>query len=133
MTRSIISAIEDLIDELEDSAYNREDVYQINKQREKISFALNNLLAEDESDNSNIRPNHYKLTGLFKEDGEQAEVLDVIKAALTDEEYRGFLKGNEIKYILREKHKNGVEDLKKNGQYNKWLIEHDEVMNNEDR
>ena len=70
---------------------------------------------------------------MFKEDGEQAEVLDVIKAALTDEEYRGFLKGNEIKYILREKHKNGVEDLKKNGQYNKWLIEHDEVMNNEDR
>lgn len=44
MSNSIISAIEDLIDELEDSAYNREESYKISKHRYKISFALNHLL-----------------------------------------------------------------------------------------
>jgi len=32
---------------------------------------------------------------------------------MTLEEFRGFLKGNIIKYISRAEHKNGVEDLKK--------------------
>lgn len=48
MGNSIISAIEDLIDELEDSAYNREDSYKINWHRDKISFALNNILTTDQ-------------------------------------------------------------------------------------
>lgn len=48
MSNSIISAIEDLIDELEDSAYNREESYKISKHRNKISFALNNLLLTDQ-------------------------------------------------------------------------------------
>lgn len=48
MSNSIISTIEDLIDELEDSAYNREDSYKINWHRDKISFALNNILTTDQ-------------------------------------------------------------------------------------
>lgn len=48
MASSIISMIEDLIDELEDSAYNREESYKISKHRNKISFALNNLLLTDQ-------------------------------------------------------------------------------------
>lgn len=50
MSNSIISAIEDLIDELEDSAYNREESYKISKHRNKISFALNHLLKETEEE-----------------------------------------------------------------------------------
>lgn len=41
------------------------------------------------------------------------ECIDAIQAALTPEEYRGFLKGNVIKYTWREKHKGGEESLKK--------------------
>lgn len=53
-------------------------------------------------------PPHYKL-GL----GEY-EVIDIIKAALTPEEFRGYLKGNDLKYIFREPHKgNPVQDVGK--------------------
>lgn len=39
--------------------------------------------------------------------------LDILKAKLTEEEYRGFLLGNVFKYLSRHKHKNGVEDIQK--------------------
>lgn len=41
------------------------------------------------------------------------ECIDAIQAALTPEEYRGFLKGNVLKYTWRERHKGGEESLKK--------------------
>jgi DNA-directed RNA polymerase subunit RPC12/RpoP len=45
------------------------------------------------------------------------ECIDAIRAALTDDEWRGFIKGNVIKYIWRERLKNGNEDLKKAEKY----------------
>lgn len=48
MENSIISAIEDLLDEYEDSVYNHEDSYKINKHRGKVMFAINEVLKEDE-------------------------------------------------------------------------------------
>ena len=39
---------------------------------------------------------HYELWNDF-------EAIDVIKASLTDEEYKGYLKGNILKYKLRDK------------------------------
>ena len=45
------------------------------------------------------------------------ECIDAIKAALTDEEYRGFCKGNVIKYVWREKYKGGNKDMKKAKDY----------------
>jgi hypothetical protein len=50
-------------------------------------------------------PAHYTQGGV--------ECIDAIKAALTPEEYRGFLKGNVIKYVWRERHKGGVQSLQK--------------------
>jgi hypothetical protein len=41
------------------------------------------------------------------------ECIDAIKAALTEEEFRGYCKGNALKYIWREKHKGGDESMKK--------------------
>lgn len=67
-------------------------------------------------DNVN-QPNHYKLDGL------DVEVLDVIKAVLTKEQFEGFLHGNVIKYTLRTNKKNGVEDLEKAHKYLGWLID----------
>ena len=51
------------------------------------------------------------------------EVWDLMELALSDEEFRGYLKGNQIKYLLRYKHKGKVEDLKKLRAYNKRLEE----------
>ena len=45
------------------------------------------------------------------------ECIDAIRAALTPEEFRGFCKGNVIKYTWRERHKAGDADLGKAGDY----------------
>ena len=54
------------------------------------------------------------------------ETIDYIADKLTPEEYRGFLKGNVIKYLSRERLKGGVEDLKKARWYLDRLIAFDE-------
>lgn len=70
-----------------------------------------------ESDNVN-HPSHYT-------DG-SIECIEALEAQLSKEEYRGYLKGNVAKYLWREKHKGGVESLKKAEWYLKRLIEIDE-------
>lgn len=59
---------------------------------------------EPTGDNVN-HPAHYNQGGI--------ECIDAIKAALTEEEFRGFCKGNALSYIWREKHKGGMEDILK--------------------
>ncbi len=51
------------------------------------------------------------------------ECISAIKESLTPEEFRGYCKGNALKYIWREKHKNGKEDLKKAAWYLARLTE----------
>lgn len=58
---------------------------------------------------------HYTVNGI--------QPIQIMKANMTKEEYRGFLEGNILKYPLRYKHKNGLEDLKKAKTYLTWLIE----------
>lgn len=60
-------------------------------------------------------PSHYTSGGI--------EVIDVLRAKLTPEEFRGFLKGNVIKYMLRAEHKGGAQDYKKGCVYATWLAE----------
>jgi hypothetical protein len=43
----------------------------------------------------------------------QIECIDAIQAALTPEEFRGFCKGNVLKYVWREMRKGGNESLAK--------------------
>lgn len=62
-----------------------------------------------------ITPEYYKVGGI--------ETIDYLKAKLTPEELKGFLKGNVIKYLSRSDHKGGVEDLKKAKWYLEKLIE----------
>lgn len=50
------------------------------------------------------------------------EVISIIEDQLTPEEFRGYIKGNILKYITRERHKNGLEDLKKARWYLDRLI-----------
>mgnify|MGYP003642698884 CR=1 FL=1 len=46
-----------------------------------------------------------------------------IEAALTEEEFKGYVKGNVLKYTWRENYKNKLEDLKKAAWYLNRLIE----------
>ena len=66
-------------------------------------------------------PSHYKIK---LKDGREVEVVDVIEAVLTEEEFKGFVKGNAIKYILRAG-KKGKEhqDLMKAREVLGWLGE----------
>ncbi len=54
-------------------------------------------------------PPHYK-TG-------DIECISAIEASLTPEEFRGYCKGNSMKYLWREKHKGGDQDLAKAAWY----------------
>lgn len=74
-------------------------------------------MADKKKEDVISNPNHYKLDGL------DIEVRDVIKSVLGTVAFHGFYEGNIIKYILRAKKKNGLEDYKKAKQYLDWLIE----------
>lgn len=88
---------------------------------------MKNLFETKQWDRDNVKlvsdnvhaPNHYKLRGL------DIEAIDVIRGALTEDEFRGFCKGNVLKYTIREGHKNGDEDLKKAKKYLDFLEEDD--------
>ena len=61
------------------------------------------------------KPSHYTSGNI--------ECINAIQAALTPEEFKGFCKGNVLKYNWRCNHKNGLEDLKKSRWYLDKLIE----------
>lgn len=52
------------------------------------------------------------------------EVIKVLEAWLTEEEFRGFCKGNAIKYEARHKMKGGLEDLRKAEWYMNYYNEY---------
>jgi hypothetical protein len=56
------------------------------------------------SDNVNS-PEHYTQGSV--------ECIDAIEAALSADEFRGYCKANVLKYLWRERHKGGVESLRK--------------------
>jgi len=60
-----------------------------------------------------INPDHYKGGGI--------ETIDYLRAKLTPEEFRGFLKGNAMKYLSRANAKGGEEDYKKAAWYTSML------------
>ena len=58
---------------------------------------------------------HYMAGGL--------EVIDILKAKMTRDQFRGFLRGNALKYLFRFDHKGTpVEDLQKAKTYTEWLL-----------
>lgn len=81
-----------------------------------LEQAVKGEVLPEEKDN--INPEHYKIGGI--------DAIDYVRAKLTPEEYRGYLKGNIIKYISREKHKNGAEDCKKAKWFSDELVRFDE-------
>lgn len=59
--------------------------------------------------------NHYKSMPV--------EPIEVMRAALSPEEYRGYLKGSIIKYSMRAGHKEGTDDGAKARHYMQFLQE----------
>src|SRR6056297_924135 len=70
--------------------------------------------ALDRADNVHS-PSHYNSGNI--------ECIDAIEEALTEEEMRGYFKANCIKYLWRERYKNGSEDLRKAHWYLSRLID----------
>ena len=78
---------------------------------------LNNDILEEDSDMVN-HPDHYNKGGI--------ETIDLIKMALSDDEFKGYLKGNVLKYKLRAPYKGKEsEDHDKAKVYYDWLGEVD--------
>lgn len=75
---------------------------------------------KEESTSSDLIDNqpHYKNQGI--------EPIDLMRKNFSKEEFAGFLQGNVLKYMLRYKDKNGLEDLKKAKTYLTWLIEEEQ-------
>ena len=63
-----------------------------------------------------INPSHYVCSE------SNIECIEAIEAALTCDEFRGYLKGNCMKYLWRERHKNGLQDVKKLNWYADRLV-----------
>jgi hypothetical protein len=61
-----------------------------------------------------INPDHYRQGGI--------ECIDAIEAALTQEEFRGYCKGNILKYVWRERHKGGAVSIAKANWYLRRLL-----------
>lgn len=68
-------------------------------------------------------PAHYTQGGI--------ECIDALKASMSRDEYRGYLKGCQMKYMWRYRLKNGIEDLKKARWYLDRLISEMEELPDE--
>jgi hypothetical protein len=64
-------------------------------------------------------PIHYK--------GE-IECIEAIKASMSQQQFKGYLKGNIMKYLWRYDRKNGLEDLQKADVYLQWLIKEESTL-----
>lgn len=94
---------------------NEKEDKTINEKRAEYALPPTSFLKDILENEDNVNhPNHYQ---------GDIETIDYIKDKLTDEEFRGFVKGNVLKYISRERLKNGDEDLKKSDWYLNKLIE----------
>ena len=80
-------------------------------QRKLFEESLNGLTADD----LQISGNHYKEMGI--------EPWAVMQAVLTPEEFRGYLKGNVIKYAMRQGKKQESDDANKARHYALKLAE----------
>lgn len=71
------------------------------------------------------QPQHYCQGGI--------ETIEAIEASMSEEAFRGFLKGNVLKYVWRYEHKNGAEDLRKAQWYLTRLVEDIEASDSLDK
>ena len=76
--------------------------------------AVGKLYHPEDKHNPVTQPDYYNKGAI--------EAIEAIKASMHPQEYKGYLKGNCLKYLWRYEYKNGVEDLRKARVYLEWLI-----------
>ena len=76
--------------------------------------AVGKLYHPEDKHNPVTQPDHYNKGAI--------EAIEAIKASMHPQEYKGYLKGNCLKYLWRYEYKNGVEDLRIARVYLEWLI-----------
>lgn len=74
--------------------------------------------------NNAITPKHYK--------NGKMEAIVIMQNSMSEEEFKGFLKGLIIKYLYRADSKNGLEDYKKAQWYMNKLVKVMEKNQHED-
>lgn len=83
--------------------------------------ATNHVNSTDNKNTDEVNsPDHYKLNGL------NIEVVDVIKTVLTEDEFKGWCKGNALKYLMRAGKKDKSkekQDFAKAGVFISWLTD----------
>ena len=95
----------------------------------ELSFEKNFILPklevefEDDSKCDGVKPDNGLIDKQSHYTNNGIQPIEIMKANMSKEKYRGFLEGNIIKYPLRYEDKNGLEDLKKAKTYLTWLIE----------
>ena len=84
--------------------------------RVKVDDSVLPITMEEPKHDPVNHPAHYKVGGI--------ETIDYIKAKLTPDEYRGYLKGNLLKYSSRIGHKGAAQvDAAKAGWYANALVQ----------
>lgn len=81
---------------------------------EYVQLSFSDLGLPLQQGDSVNHPSHYTQGAI--------ETIEYMESCLTEEEFCGGCKMNVIKYVSREKHKNGLEDLKKARWYLDRLI-----------
>lgn len=88
--------------------------------QDEINMSITEFKLKEETTMTDLIDNqsHYKNQGI--------EPIVLMRKNFSKEEFAGFLQGNVLKYMLRYKDKNGLEDLNKAKTYLTWLIEEEE-------
>lgn len=73
---------------------------------------------EDEDEATAIKPKHYARGA----GGATFDVIEALYQVLPWEQFKGYMKGNIIKYTVRYDDKNGTEDVEKAAEYNRRLM-----------
>jgi len=84
------------------------------EQWDRTRTAAGKLYSPSDGSKAVTQPDHYNKGAI--------EAIEAISASMHPQEFKGYLKGNCLKYLWRYEYKNGVEDLKKAQVYLGWLI-----------
>lgn len=90
--------------------------YPDGKAHSSKNWNIRNVVHIGDAPDTINSPSHYSAGGSI-------ECIDAIRAALTPEEFRGYCKGNMLKYVWRERSKGGDESLQKAAKYAEFALE----------
>lgn len=98
---------------------------QLEIEPEKLAKLTHEHMEKIGPKDSVTEPPHYKNLAI--------DTLELMSVNFSDEAYMGFLEGNVLKYVMRYKMKNGVQDLRKAQYYLDLLINRQEMRENQNK